>query len=310
MQHNLMIAKADKGRTIVIIDKDLYKWKVTDFVQENHYEQLHKDPTESYHKQTQKAIQDSNALIDKQRRKYPAQIKPQAPKLNAQIKIHRDNAPVRPVVKNIHAPTYKLAKFLTKWLSETLQLPNAIVTQNTIQLAHDLNAIKLEETHKLTTFDIKDLYVNIPIEEVIQTTKTLLHNKKLDNTLQQTILLLHTILTQNYGQFDDKFYQPNKGTTMGSPLSSLIAEIFLQYYEDHIIKNNLENKKIIFYNRYVDNILIIFDSWKTTAEQIQNYMNNICQQLKFKQTVEENNSINYLDLTLTRQNNAITINIF
>jgi hypothetical protein len=35
-QHNLMIAKADKGRTIVITDKQLYKQKVTDFLHNHH----------------------------------------------------------------------------------------------------------------------------------------------------------------------------------------------------------------------------------------------------------------------------------
>jgi hypothetical protein len=152
---------------------------------------------------------------------YLTQIKSLAPKLNALIKLHKDNEPIKPVVNNIQAPTYKLVKFLKQWLSE--------------------------ETYKLITFDIKDLYVNIPTEEVIMTTKSLLRNKKLDNSLiQQTIFLLRTILSQNCCQFDDNFYQPNKGVTMGSPISSLIAEIFLQFHEDRIIKHNLESKKIIF----------------------------------------------------------------
>lgn len=113
------------------------------------------------------------------------QIKPLAPKFNALIKLHKDNEPIRPVVNNIHAPTYKLAKFLKQWLSETLQLPNNYMVHNSVQLANDLHNIKLEETYKLITFDIKDLHVNITIKEVIITTETLLRNKKLDNSLIQ-----------------------------------------------------------------------------------------------------------------------------
>jgi len=41
---------------------------------------------------------------------------------------------------------------------------------------------------------------------------------------------------------------------MGSPISSLIAEILLQNYEDKKIKQLLEANSIIFYVRYVDNI--------------------------------------------------------
>ena len=34
--------------------------------------------------------------------------------LNALIKIHKDDKPVRPVINNIHAPSYRLAKYLNK----------------------------------------------------------------------------------------------------------------------------------------------------------------------------------------------------
>ena len=83
-----------------------------------------------------------------------------------------------------------------------------------------------------------------------------------DNIISQACLLLKTIMEQNYLQFDQKIYQPNKEIAMGSPISGLIAEIFLQYFEQHIIKNSLDNNNIIFYNRYVDDILIIFYSKK------------------------------------------------
>jgi hypothetical protein len=54
LQHNLTIARVDKGKTIIIIDRDSYRQKVIDFLNENNYEKLHKDPTDLYYKQTQK----------------------------------------------------------------------------------------------------------------------------------------------------------------------------------------------------------------------------------------------------------------
>jgi hypothetical protein len=33
------------------------------------------------------------------------ELKPQPPTMNAQIKIHKDNEPIRPVVNNVHAPS-------------------------------------------------------------------------------------------------------------------------------------------------------------------------------------------------------------
>jgi len=44
--------------------------------------------------------------------------------------------------------------------------------------------------------------------------------------------LLRHVLTQNYFTFQQTIYQPNPGIATGSPISSLIAGIFLQKYGD------------------------------------------------------------------------------
>jgi hypothetical protein len=83
--------------------------------------------------------------------------------------------------------------------------------------------------------------------------KTLLAIRKIDNiTITQAVTLLDTILRQNYLKSDNKFYQPQKSVAMWSPISGLIAEIFLQNYEQQLMKDTLDSNKIIFYNRYVD----------------------------------------------------------
>jgi len=64
-QNNLTITRADKSKSIVIINKNALKQKVDDFIQENHISCLNKDPTDTYQKQIQNAIQKCNTLIDK-----------------------------------------------------------------------------------------------------------------------------------------------------------------------------------------------------------------------------------------------------
>jgi hypothetical protein len=74
----------------------------------------------------------------------------------------------------------------------------------------------------------------------------------------------------------------SQGIAMGSPISSTIAEIYLQFLEKIYIKQWLESKEIIYYKRYVDNILVIFDQNKTDEKTNLNHMNNIDKHLKFK----------------------------
>ena len=97
---------------------------------------------------------------------------------------------------------------------------------------------------------------------------------------------------------------------MGSPISALIAEIFLQHYEDNLLKQILDKSNITYYKRYVDDIMIIYEHNKTNRNEIEQYVNNIHHELKFTMTDEENNTINFLDLTITRKHKKLDINIY
>ena len=88
---------------------------------------------------------------------------------------------------------------------------------------------------------------------------------------QQRITLLRLVLSQNYSTFQIKIYKPEKGVSMGSPISSTVAEIFLQRSEDININKLLDTENIIFYTRYVDDILIIYDTKRTHHDLINTY---------------------------------------
>jgi hypothetical protein len=94
-------------------------------------------------------------------------------------------------------------------------------------------------------------------------------------------------------------------------MSLTIAEIYLQFFFEEIcIKQWMESKEIIYYKRYIDDILIIFDQNKTDGKTIMNHMNNIGKYLEFKLSEEENNTMNYLDLSIHRNTNSIDIRIY
>jgi hypothetical protein len=107
----------------------------------------------------------------------------------------------------------------------------------------------------MITLDIKDLYVNLPIQSILQITKFWLNKHNNINTItEQTLHLLKVLLKKNYFQYNNKFFQTKKGITKGSPISSTIAEIYLQFLEEIYIKQWLEGKEIIYYKRYVDHL--------------------------------------------------------
>jgi hypothetical protein len=85
---------------MAIIQKDALEQKINTFIQENHITQLKKDPTRTFQKQIQQALQTCNLLIERDRLKHLINIKPKAPNLNAYIKTHKEGAPIQPVINS------------------------------------------------------------------------------------------------------------------------------------------------------------------------------------------------------------------
>jgi len=97
---------------------------------------------------------------------------------------------------------------------------------------------------------------------------------------------------------------------MGSPISGVIAEKYLQHIEKLHIKHWIESKEMIYHKRYVDDIIIIFNHSKTNETAITSIRNDINEQLEFKATMEVNKVINYLDLTIHRNINNMELSVY
>jgi hypothetical protein len=137
----------------------------------------------------------------------------------------------------------------------------------------------------LITLNIKDLYVNLPIQNILHITRLWLNKRNNINTItEQTLYLRKLILKQNYFQYNNQFTPPppKKSIAMGSLISNTIAEIYLQILEEIYIKQCLESEEIIYYKRYVDDILITFYQNITDGKTVMYHMNNIDKHLEFK----------------------------
>lgn len=88
-------------------------------------------------------------------------------------------------------------------------------------------------------------------------------NKTLAKQYSNKCYIHYTLFYTKIIRFNDKIYKPSKGTAMGSSISSFIAEIFLQYFENVTIKHIIRPNHITFYTRYVDNILSFMSTHKS-----------------------------------------------
>jgi hypothetical protein len=100
------------------------------------------------------------------------------------------------------------------------------------------------------------------------------------------------------------------GLAMGAPTSSILSEFYLQHLENSKIYDILLNCNIVGYFRYVDDLLIIYNERKTDKEDLLYHFNNITPKLNFTIEKEMGDSINFLFLTIHRDINSFSVDIY
>jgi hypothetical protein len=100
--------------------------------------------------------------------------------------------------------------------------------------------------------------------------------------------------------YNNEYYQQTDGLAMGAPTSAIIAEIFIQQLEHTMIIEILRKHYIIDYYRYVDGILIIYNTHATHIDNTLADFNTIHPNIQFTIEKEIYNKLNYLDLTIVK----------
>jgi len=164
----------------------------------------------------------------------------------------------------------------------------------------NLNDTPLLPRCSLASLDFTNLYPNIPAIE-IRTILTDILKHELVTPQEQEILKLYDVITrQNYFAHNKDIVIQYDGLTMGTPPSGLIVEIFLQHIEHTHLAHLTHKHKILNYCRYVDGILLIFDSTQTSIQMIPDYSNAIHPKLQFTAAAERDHTLNYLDISIHR----------
>jgi len=75
---------------------------------------------------------------------------------------------------------------------------------------------------------------------------------------------------------------------MGSPISSVIANIFMEHFEKEVLKKTFKKPEVWF--RYVDDIFVIWRYGRTELHKFLIFLNNQHPNIHFTIDVEENSS--------------------
>ena len=102
-------------------------------------------------------------------------------------------------------------------------------------------------------YDVKSLFINVPIQETIDYILDEIYVKnKLPKICSKLIFkrLLLKLTTENTFMFTSSFYKQIDGCTMGGPLSVIFSDIYMTKTEREVVNPS----KPKFYKRFVDDI--------------------------------------------------------
>lgn len=310
--NDLIITKADKGNTVTIIEKSKYTDKVYDLLNTDNFTQINTDPTNKYQLQLKTTIKNCRNILENIPSYTLHVMNPRPPILYGLPKLHKDNIPIRPVVSYINAPTYKLCQKLNKILPTVINLKNNYSIKNTSQFIERVKNINLPDNACLVSFDVKNLFTSIPTDELLLKVNELINNSdNLNQTEKNELLaLIKTCLNQNYFMFNSKFYKQTDGLPMGSPLSPLMAEIFMNCFEEELFTSEHTLTSLVqFWSRYVDDVFCVWLGDDEQLNQFLMYLNSFNQKIQFTMEAGKD-QLNYLDLSIKKHRNKLEFEIY
>lgn len=300
----------DKGKGVVIMDKDDYMNAMKRHIEEGPYEEIKirckipvDDPQGKVKRELSKMV--SSQLINEEMRRKLSVTNPRIPRMYGLPKTHKPGFQIRPVVTTIDDPTCKIAKFLTKYFNSFRKFPSRSI-KNSLEFTKLMNEVKIEENEEMISFDVQALYPSIPEEESTLLLKEWICDQEISNKQTEMLCdLLDIVVNQKIFQFDGKFYKQLEGVKIGGTLSSWQAEIFMSKLETKYLTRSWAPKT---YVRYVDDIFCIIK--KGEAESILQHLNNQHKNIVFTCEREKEGKLPFLDLLVERRNNKMVFNIY
>mgnify|MGYP001824971233 CR=1 FL=1 len=105
----------------------------------------------------------------------------------------------------------------------------------------------------------------------------------------------------------DKIYEQSYGMSMGSPLSPVLSNLFMEYFEEKALTSAPHPPR--FWGRYVDDTGVIIK--KEYEQELFDHINSQHNSIKFTiEKEDKDNSLPMLDLKLIRKDNTITTDIY
>ncbi|UYV71021.1 hypothetical protein LAZ67_8001448 [Cordylochernes scorpioides] len=187
-------------------------------------------------------------------------------------------------------------------LMKAKQITKAQLTQFTDSLTRDafvqeITQMQLPAHHTMVSFDVTALYLSLPHALILNKLQSFLKAAGIqDQTITLITQLTSLCLSISTLTFNHQHYKQIRGTPMGSPLSSIVAEVVMGSLDQWI--NQMHSSDIHYWRRYVDDIFCVIKP--NELRPILNTLHSFHSDIKFTYETETNLVLPFLDILIIR----------
>ena len=168
-----------------------------------------------------------------------------------------------------------------------------------------MREVKLSEDEPMVSFDVKSLFTNVPVDEALEVVHKGL--MKDDTLMDQTGLppqkvthLLELSLQTTYFKFQGSYYKQTDGAAMRSPVSPVVANIYMEMFEELALRTAAHPPRI--WRCYVDDTFCVIT--KTEVEVFLSHLNSLHPTITFTVEHKVDAKLPFLDTLLHCKNDG------
>ena len=315
---SIIICPADKGKAVVVEDRDTYLAKTEDQIHEGQYERTNKKEKNilrKLHKKLMNQLVSMSIKDFKDQRKYTV-TGPVMASMALLIKVHKKNFPGRAYVSQIDDPSYKICKVLTDIINPLDEKGESFI-KDTYHFKEMLAGVEIEEGDIIGSLDIVGMFPNITVKKTLEVVNEGLLN---DETLglrtdwkpEDISKLLEISVETFFKTLDGKIYFQRDGLPIGKSISKPMAGIYMHWFEKNYVFNEGSRFKdnIVFWKRQMDDIFFVWRGKKEDLEFFVWILNGVDNKVQFTLEMEKDNYLPFLDVGIMKVEGKLVTKVY